>query len=138
MKKNGCLRKKRKDHNFSKRAGSCDHHHDKPSSRGGESLDSNKILMDLYRHDAYHLLFKNRTINEIVFVLKQHRNVKSFMKAIDNYYKWQALKLLFPSKKEPEGYKTLTDIINLLERINRAKFNQKIKSIKLARIILAA
>lgn len=73
--KNGCnynkcpKREKHSQHQFKKRAGFKDEHHLKPSERGGESILSNLLILDAYRHDAWHLLFHNLTLDEIINLL---------------------------------------------------------------------
>jgi hypothetical protein len=133
MAKNECHknRGKRTTHNFATKRNVCDYHHLIPRSKGGESIGSNLLKIDVYRHDAFHLLFKDRTILEIISILKKYNTINDFMKTIDNYFKWKALLLLF-------GKKNIDEIIYLLERINRAKFHQKFEKLKLAKVILAA
>ena len=52
-----------------KRSGKFNRHHIKAKSRGGDSLESNLLRMDTNRHDAWHLLFGNLTIEEIIVLL---------------------------------------------------------------------
>ena len=51
-------------------------HHLTPRSRGGSSLDSNLLNMDLHRHQAWHLLFKNLTLHEIIELLQRLEKIK--------------------------------------------------------------
>lgn len=74
--KNKPKREKRSKHRFQKRAEFSDQHHLRPSSRGGASVDSNLILLDAYRHDAWHLLFKNLTLDEIIELLIRVKRAK--------------------------------------------------------------
>jgi UDP-galactopyranose mutase len=77
--------------------------------------------MDLYKHRAWHLLFSNKSISAIISYLKTFNNINHFMESINNYYKWNALKLLF-------GFKNLKQIIELLERVKSIKeIQSKIK-----------
>ncbi|MFA6514652.1 MAG: hypothetical protein WCT42_00075 [Candidatus Paceibacterota bacterium] len=112
-------------HGFKNRAGWNDEHHIKtPCSRGGETIDSNLLLIDVYRHDAWHLLFSNQTLREIIAHLKNYCSTKDFLLSVNNYYKHPAFRLLF-------GSKPLNEIIALLLRIQHAKDSQRIR-IKLA------
>jgi len=72
MKTKACTknRGKRTEHGFATKKKACDHHHLIPRSKGGESIDSNLLKIDIYRHDAFHLLFKDRTIVEIISIFK--------------------------------------------------------------------
>jgi len=60
-----------------KRAGDKNRHHLRPRSRGGDSLESNLLVMDIERHNAWHFLFKNLTLNEIIELLERVRAMKS-------------------------------------------------------------
>jgi len=51
-------------------------HHLKPKSRGGQNLDSNLLKMDISRHNAWHLLFENLTLDEIIKLLERVRKIK--------------------------------------------------------------
>jgi hypothetical protein len=59
-----------------KRSGKFNRHHLKPRSRGGDSLESNLLTMDTNRHDAWHLLFSNLTITEIIELLERVAKMK--------------------------------------------------------------
>jgi len=114
-------REKRKIHRFEKRAGwKDDHHINKPCSRGGETISSNLILMDAYRHDAWHLVFGNQTLREIIDLLKSYLEVNHFLHTVNNYYKYQAYRLLFGKMK-------IFEVIELLERVQSLKYKQRIK-----------
>lgn len=69
-------REKRDKHRFQKRASFSDDHHLRPSSRGGSDKAHNLILLDAYRHDAWHLLFKNLTLDEIILLLQKLQHIK--------------------------------------------------------------
>ncbi|HPI82684.1 MAG TPA: hypothetical protein PK122_05650, partial [Candidatus Paceibacterota bacterium] len=66
-------REKKSQHRFLKRAGFTDCHHLKPCQRGGQSISSNLLEMDAYRHDAWHLFFNNMTLDEIIIILSGSR-----------------------------------------------------------------
>lgn len=58
------------------RAGKNNRHHLRPKSRGGDALESNLLVMDMERHNAWHFLFKNMTLDEIINLLSRIREVK--------------------------------------------------------------
>ena len=64
-------RKPFKEHRFQKRAGFTDEHHLIPGSRGGQTIGSNLLKLDAYRHSAWHLLFGNKTLSEIIALLER-------------------------------------------------------------------
>ena len=70
-------REKQKVHQFKKRAYAFDEHHLKAKSRGGQDIDSNVSNLDLYRHDAWHLLFGDLTLDEIIKLLQRFKRIKS-------------------------------------------------------------
>ena len=70
-------RKKWSDHKFKHRAGWSDKHHLRPKSRGGSDRRYNKITLDAYRHDAYHLLFGNLSLDEVIELLTRLRDKKA-------------------------------------------------------------
>jgi len=59
-----------------KRAGTTNRHHLRPKSRGGDALESNLLVMDIERHNAWHFLFKNLTLDEIIELLERIRAMK--------------------------------------------------------------
>jgi len=59
------------------RSGENNKHHLTPRSRGGTSLDSNLLLMDKSRHNAWHLLFGTLTLDEIVALLQRTKILKN-------------------------------------------------------------
>jgi hypothetical protein len=77
-------REKRKIHQFKHRAGYNDNHHLTPKCRGGESIRSNLLNMDCYKHDALHLLFGNRTLEEIIEFLQEIKRRKD--KEYDDFF----------------------------------------------------
>lgn len=70
-------RQKREVHKFKKKAGFLDKHHLRNCSRGGATVKTNLFLLDAYRHDAWHLLFGNKTINEIISLLLRVQQIKT-------------------------------------------------------------
>lgn len=113
------LREKREIHEFKKRAGWTDDHHlELPCSRGGDKTDSNILVMDAYRHDAWHLLFCNNTLKEVIRNFMFVKSIKEFLSSINNYYKHSAFRLLF-------GSKTLNQVIELLLKLQQLKKAQK-------------
>lgn len=69
-----------REHRFQKRAGFFNDHHLKPRSRGGQDIGSNLLWLDEYRHSAWHLLFKNLTIDEIIALLLRVKQIKDSQK----------------------------------------------------------
>jgi len=65
-----------KEHKFKSKAGFTTEHHLKPRSRGGESIGSNLLLLDAYRHSAWHLLFNNMTLDEVISLLIKLKHIK--------------------------------------------------------------
>ena len=54
---------------FKKRKGIKNKHHNVAKSRGGTGLSKNIVRLDENRHNAFHLLFGNRTFREASEVL---------------------------------------------------------------------
>lgn len=67
-------RQKREIHRFQRRAGFTDQHHLIPRSRAPNS--QKKLMLDAYRHDAWHLLFGNKTLGEIIELLTEVKRRK--------------------------------------------------------------
>jgi len=85
--------------------------------------------MDAYRHDAWHLFFKNMTIDEIIILLSgiRFKNMQSIISSFYNKvgigeYRNNAWFLLF-------GDKNIEKIIRLLIRVKRFKNYQSLKLI---------
>lgn len=120
-------REKKSQHRFLKRAGFTDCHHLKPCQRGGQSISSNLLEMDAYRHDAWHLFFNNMTLDEIIIILSRSR-VKNTQSIIPSFYdkveideyRNNAWFLLF-------GDKSVEKIIRLLTRVRRFKNYQSLR-----------
>lgn len=51
-------------------------HHLKPKSRGGQSLDSNLLDIDIERHNAWHQLWRNLTLEEVISLLIRLKRMK--------------------------------------------------------------
>ena len=113
------LREKHGVHEFKKRAGWKDDHHIELRSRGGSKIESNLLVMDAYRHDAWHLLFSNKTLGEIIGLFKLVKSIKELLHSINSYYKHSAFYLLF-------GRKSLEEIIALLMKLQQLKRAQKV------------
>jgi len=69
--------KKYSEHQFKKRAGKKNKHHLTPKSRGGKKSKYNEAELDIYRHNAWHLLFHNLTLDEVIELLKRFRDAKA-------------------------------------------------------------
>ena len=67
------MREKKKIHKFQRRAGFTDKHHLRP---GKETIPSNLLEMDAYRHDAWHFFFGHLTLNEIIYLLRCLKRAK--------------------------------------------------------------
>lgn len=104
-------------HQFKIRSKECNEHHLTPSSRGGQSITSNLLRLERYRHLAWHYLFSNMTLDEIIVWLSSIDSKKRICK---KYYSKKAIKLLFNDM-------TLSEIIFCLKRISVSKYFQKIK-----------
>ena len=55
------------------RSGKYDSHHLTAKSRGGKRNPQNIILFDTARHNAWHFLFGNMTLDEVIATLKRLR-----------------------------------------------------------------
>jgi hypothetical protein len=60
-------------------------HHIKNSSKGGQSVESNLISMDICRHNAFHLLFGNKTFKEAGELLLRTHKIKERQKHSPNF-----------------------------------------------------
>ena len=74
-------REKKSTHKFKKRAGFTDSHHLNPEERGGKKILVNLLRMDAYRHDAWHLLFENLTLEEVRELLLRVKKAKEAQKS---------------------------------------------------------
>ena len=84
--------KNRDKHNEWKRKGKTNHHHLTPRSRGGKNVCSNLLQMDYNRHSAWHLLFQNLTLEEIIALLKRLKTIKGKQQCKDYLSKNQIKK----------------------------------------------
>lgn len=87
------------------------YHHLRPKTRGGLKIESNMLLIKICRHNAWHRMFHCLTLNEVIRYLKKS-SLKTFKKSND----WT---ILFGSKDPIE-------VIDLLERVRKAKRNQSL------------
>lgn len=55
-------------------------HHLTPRSRGGQSIESNLLWIDIERHNAWHAIFGNKTLDEVIELLIRLRDSKSKQK----------------------------------------------------------
>lgn len=51
-------------------------HHLVPRSRGGNNTEQNLLLLDVHKHDLWHRLWGNRTIEEILALLSRMARMK--------------------------------------------------------------
>lgn len=125
---NVCLQRKPvKEHQFKERAGFSDYHHLKTRHRGGQSISSNLLRMDAYRHDAWHLFFKHMTVGEVIILLSdiKFKNIQAIIASfshkmgIDETMN-NAWFLLFNDK-------SIEKIISLLVRVERIKKHQSMR-----------
>jgi hypothetical protein len=73
-------REKREVHQFKHKAGWNDKHHIKAKVRNGNSHPFNVLQIDAYKHDALHLLFGHKTLDEIIEFLTRLKNAKEKQK----------------------------------------------------------
>jgi len=52
-------------------------HHLTPRSRGGEGYKYNLLLIGIERHAAWHTLWGNRTLSEVISLLKRLQRAKA-------------------------------------------------------------
>lgn len=86
------------------------YHHLRPKSRGGLKIMSNMLHIKVCRHNAWHRMFHCLTLNEVIRHLKKC-SYENFKKTTD----W----CIVFGNKEP------LDVIELLERVKKAKLNQE-------------
>lgn len=55
-------------------------HHLIPKSRGGQKIQSNILLIDIKRHNAWHALWGNRTLDEVIELLLRVKHAKESQK----------------------------------------------------------
>ncbi|NTU69308.1 hypothetical protein HGB13_00545 [bacterium] len=80
VKSNKAQKKQRREkwevHKFKKKASFNDYHHLTPKSRGGKTTFENMFRLNAYRHDSYHLLFGNKTLEEVIALLQRIKKIK--------------------------------------------------------------
>lgn len=125
-----------------RRSGEFNRHHLKPGSRGGQTIGSNLLILDVERHKAWHFIFGNLTLSEIIELLEYI--VSQSKKSKRSKCSLQTDKFPVDSKVERdrqkveknlvlldvEHYKawrflfhssTLNEVIEILERVHDAK-----------------
>ena len=95
-------------HQFKHKAGFTNTHHLKNLVEGGQSVSSNLIKLDAYRHCAIHYLFSNKSIQEIIKIIECDLPMRN------PEYSRNAWKLLF-------GNKNKFEIVALLRRVIQIK-----------------
>lgn len=100
-----------KDHKFQIRTMFFEDHHLTASERGGQSVNSNLLYLEAYRHTAIHYLFDNMTLCEIIDYLKSLDFISDMY---EKEYSENAVYLLF-------GYMSLDEIIICLMRLRALK-----------------
>lgn len=128
------------------RTGVTNHHHLRPRSRGGDSLDSNLLLIDTGKHDAWHFIFGNLTLDEIIKILimlrmvkeRRQRHKQKQMKAVSQYSRKREqinqdlVKNILAIETVRHGAwcllfkdKVIDEVIKLLSRLKSLKKNQR-------------
>ena len=51
-------------------------HHLTAKSRGGQAIQSNLLTIDMKRHCAWHVLWGNRTLDEVIALLQRLKQIK--------------------------------------------------------------
>lgn len=92
-------------------------HHLTCKSRGGTRKPSNSLRIWRDKHTAWHLLFHNHTLDEIIAKLNQHP-CKFLESVLYNPKRYQAYVLLW--RNQPVEH-----IVNVLKRVRR--FKKKLK-----------
>lgn len=54
------------------------HHHLRPRSRGGTDRNSNLLLIHIDRHEFWHRVFGNRTLDEVIALLHRAKRMKGY------------------------------------------------------------
>ena len=91
-------------------------HHLRPRSRGGEKLTYNLLLIKVSRHNAWHVLYGNRTLNEIIVLLRYLLKDKE-LRNFPHSKLWTTL----------WGKRDLWSVIQILERLQRIKKKQRLR-----------
>jgi hypothetical protein len=62
-------------------------HHLTPKSRGGQSTDSNLLWIKIERHQYWHKVFGNLTLDEVIKLLQKLKELKDAQKnKFNDYY----------------------------------------------------
>ena len=88
-------------------------HHLTPRSRGGQTLPSNILRIKIVRHCAWHQLWQNRTLKEIIKLLLIIRQEDRFRTSPQWIVMW--------------GNKNISQVIALLERVKHIKESKRFK-----------
>ena len=96
------------NHKFKHKAGFTNTHHLKALTDGGQTVSSNLIRLDAYRHCAIHYLFSNKSLSSIIDLIENDLPYRKLE------YSSNAWKLLF-------GNKNKFEVIALLKRVKRIK-----------------
>lgn len=59
-------------------------HHLIPKSRGGKKSKENLLLIDMERHEAWHRLWGNRTLDEVIELLLRVKSAKQHQGFIEH------------------------------------------------------
>ena len=73
------MRKHNRQKKIDKRL-SMNRHHLTPKSRGGSSQDFNIAIFDIERHQFWHRVFGNRTLEEVIDLLIRFKRFKDHQK----------------------------------------------------------
>ena len=73
------MRKQNRNKKVDKRK-SMNKHHLKNKSQGGGNQDWNLILIDIERHQYWHRVFKNMSLEEVIELLCRLKRMKDFQK----------------------------------------------------------
>lgn len=110
------MKKKKRKHNRKYYPGR-DYHHIIPRCKGGDNSDSNLLFIKRTRHIALHNMFEYSNLRMIYLIIKEtnHRLIMADEKNLSNWL------TVFKDKTKEEA-------LALLERVIRAKENQKAPS----------
>lgn len=102
------------EHKFKYLSGVHNFHHNIAESLGGQKTPQNLIRIDMFRHQAYHYLFQNRTLIEASYLLLKVRSFNS-----RGYYSREAYHLLFGNRTFEEA----SDFLLRLDNLKRHQIN---------------
>jgi hypothetical protein len=72
---------------YLKRSGIKNRHHLTNKCKGGANDEWNLIRLDTARHNAWHLLFKNLSLPEVIDLLKRLQHIKETQRMNNEYGK---------------------------------------------------